>query len=823
MLPIEPILPELSASLAATPCAVLVAPPGAGKTTRVPLALMEAPWAQDGRIILLEPRRLAARAAAARMAESLGEPVGERVGLRVRFQTLVSSRTRIEVVTEGVFTRMALSDPTLAGVCAVIFDEFHERSLDADLGLAFARDVQCLLREDLRIVVMSATLDGAAVARLLGDAPVLRSEGRSYPVDTRHVGRDPALRMEVQVARTIRRALAADPGSVLVFLPGQGEIGRVARELDAIDLPDDVMVCPLYGALGPADQDAAIRPPPAGRRKVVLATSIAETSLTIEGVRVVIDSGLSRVPRFEPATGLTRLETVRVSRAGADQRRGRAGRTEPGVCWRLWDEPQTRALPPFATPEIRECDLSGLALALAEWGVRDASGLALLDPPPAGALQEARALLQRLGALTAVGELTAHGRNLAALPLPPRLADMVIRGAAAGRGGVAAELAAVMTERGLGGTSTDVADRLGRFRTDGSLRARDIRQLADRWARAASALPRAADPASGRRSFDLGLLVAHAFPDRIAQRREGSEGEFRLASGRGARLDPADPLARHGWLAVAELTGTGQASDRITLAAPLDPVALAAAFDDQLDHREEVEIDGNGRARLRRQTRIGELILTERVVERPDRRRLAQALLDHVQARGLQTLPWGPATEDLRARVAFCTGQDPDGDWPDLSLQALADDATAWLLPLLEQGGLAAVSAAGLDEIVRERVGWARLRELDRLAPERFATPAGASHRIDYGAEGGPRVEVRVQELFGLKSHPCVGAGRVPLTLALTSPAHRPIQITRDLPGFWAGSWREVRTGMRGRYPRHPWPEDPAAALPTTRAKPRGT
>jgi ATP-dependent helicase HrpB len=823
MLPIEPILPELSASLAKTCCAVLVAPPGAGKTTRVPLALMAAPWARDGRIILLEPRRLAARAAAARMAESLGEAVGERVGLRVRFQTLVSPRTRIEVVTEGVFTRMALSDPTLSGISTVIFDEFHERSLDADLGLAFARDVQLLLRDDLRLVVMSATLDGASVARLLGDAPVIRSEGRSFPVATRHVSRDASVRMEAQVARVVRRALAAEPGSVLVFLPGQGEIRRVARELEEGALPDNVTICPLYGALTPAEQDLAIRPAPSGHRKVVLATSIAETSLTIEGVRVVIDGGLARVPRFQPATGLTRLETVRVSRAGADQRRGRAGRTEPGVCYRLWDESETGSLPPFATPEIRECDLSGLALALAEWGVRDASGLALLDRPPAGAFQEARALLQRLGALTEAGDLSAHGRHLAALPLPPRLADMVIRGAGGGQADIASGLAAVLTERGLGGTSTDLSERLKRFKADASPRARDIRQLSERWARTATSMAVAASSGKRSRTLEISLLVAHAFPDRIAQKREGADGEFRLASGRGARLDPTDPLARQGWLAVAELTGTGQASDRITLASPLDPVALAEAFDDQLEHREAVEIDAAGRARLRRQTRIGELILTDRIVERPDRKRLAKALLDHVVIRGLHILDWGDAATDLRRRVAFASGLDPSGGWPDLSFEALIGDAAGWLEPLLEQGGLSNVSATALEAVLRDRIGWARLRELDRLAPERLATPAGPSHRIDYGAEGGPRVEVRVQELFGLKTHPCVGEGRISLTVALTSPAHRPIQITRDLPGFWAGSWRDVRAEMKGRYPRHPWPEDPAAALPTTRAKPRGT
>jgi ATP-dependent helicase HrpB len=820
MLPIEPILPILAASLAETPCAVLVAPPGAGKTTRVPLALLDAPWARDGRIILLEPRRLAARAAASRMAESLGEPVGERVGLRVRFETRVSARTLIEVVTEGVFTRMALSDQALSGVSAVIFDEFHERSLDADLGLAFARDAQSLLRPDLRLVVMSATLDGAAVARLLGDAPVIHSDGRSFPVETRHVGRRVGERVEAQVVRCIQRALASDAGSVLVFLPGQAEILRVARDLEDGNLPPDVVVTPLYGALPPAQQDAAIRPSPAGMRKIVLATSIAETSLTIEGVRVVIDSGLARVPRFQPASGLTRLETVRASRAGADQRRGRAGRTEPGVCYRLWDEEETRALPLFSTPEILECDLGGLALALAEWGVRDASSLALLDPPPSGAYAEARRLLTRLGALNAGGDLAAHGRRLAALPLPPRLADMVVRGADHGRGLAAAEVAALLTERGLGGASTDLGERVRRFHADTSPRARSIRQLADRWARTAGegiAAKRAAPP------LDVALLIAHAFPERIAQRRDGSEGEYKLASGRGARLDPTDPLARQRWLAVAELAGSTGASDRITLAAPLDPEALANAFDDQLEHRERIEITANGRAQMRRQVLIGELALADRAVERPDRTRLSEALLQHVLAQGLQSLQWGEAALSLRTRVAFAAGLEPHEDWPDLAFDALEPSASEWLGPLLDAGGLVGATPSALAGALRDLVGWDRMRRLDRIAPEAFTTPAGPSHRIDYGAEGGPRVEVRVQELFGLTVHPTVGEGRVPLTLALTSPAHRPVQITRDLPAFWKGSWREVRIEMKGRYPRHPWPEDPANAAPTTRAKPRGT
>jgi ATP-dependent helicase HrpB len=822
MLPIDPILPKLSASLADTPCAVLVAPPGAGKTTRVPLALLDAPWARDGRIILLEPRRLAARAAAARMAESLGEAVGDRVGLRVRFETRVSARTRIEVVTEGVFTRMALADQSLTGVCAVIFDEFHERSLDADLGLAFARDAQSLLRPDLRLVVMSATLDGAAVSRLLGDAPVIHSEGRSFPVETRHTGRRVGERVEAHVVRTIQRALTTDAGSVLVFLPGQAEIQRVARDLEDSQLPPDVRVAPLYGALPPAQQDAAIHPAPAGQRKVVLATSIAETSLTIEGVRVVIDSGLARVPRFQPASGLTRLETVRVSRAGADQRRGRAGRTEPGVCYRLWDEEETRSLPPFSTPEILECDLGGLALALAEWGARDASGLALLDPPPGGAFAEARRLLGRLGALGNTGDLTVHGRRLAALPLPPRLADMVVRGVDRGLGMAAAEIAALLTERGLGGASTDLDERIRRFRADASPRARSIRQLAERWARSAAG-EGAATTKSSPTPADIALLVAHAFPERIVQRRDGADGDYKLASGRGARLDPADPLARHGWLAVAELAGSGGSSDRITLATPLDPQALVNAFDDQLEHRERIDITATGRAQLRRQVRIGELVLADRLVERPDRQRLAAALLDHVLETGLDRLDWGDQALSLRARVAFAASQEPQSEWPDLSFDGLALTAREWLLPLLEDGGLSGATSATLLATLRDLVGWEQIRRLDRLVPDTFSTPAGPSHRIDYDAEGGPRVEVRVQELYGLTVHPAVGEGRVPLTLALTSPAHRPIQITRDLPAFWKGSWREVRIEMKGRYPRHPWPEDPASAAPTTRAKPRGT
>jgi len=813
MLPVHEALPELKAALAARSAAVLVAPPGAGKTTVVPLELLDAAWLAGGRIIVLEPRRLAARAAAERMAKTLGETAGETVGFRVRMQSKVSARTRIEVVTEGVFTRMILADPELAGVGCVIFDEFHERSLEADLGLALARDVQAVLREDLRLLVMSATLDGAAVARLLGEAPVVESQGRAYPVATRYLGRDDRLRLEDQVVRAVERALAEESGSVLVFLPGQGEIRRTAERLAERVRRPDVDIDPLYGALTPAEQDRAIAPPPDGRRKVVLATSIAETSLTIEGVRVVVDAGLARVPKFDPASGLTRLATVRVSRAAADQRRGRAGRTEPGVCFRLWDAAETRALPAFADPEILEADLSGLALDLARWGAPDPAALAFLDPPPATAFREARALLRRLEALDAKGVLTAHGRALAEMPLPPRLAHMVLKAAASGQQSRAARIAALVTERGLGGRDVDLRHRLEALERDRSPRARDARVLADRWA-TLSGRPGRAEPLSD------GLLLAFAYPERIARAR-GPLGEFQLVSGRGAFLEPTDALARESWLAVAELGG-GDRRDRILLAAPLEEADLAAAFADQLETEERLEESGAGRLRAKRITRLGRLTLREQVDDNPDPALIAQALAERVRREGLGLLPWGEAAQTLRARVAFLRRYDES--WPDLSDAALIDRLDAWLTPLLPGvRSFGALKPDLIDAALRTLLPWERQRELEAAAPGRWSAPTGNSFAIDYAADGGPRVEVRVQEVFGLAEHPSIAAGRVPLTLALLSPAHRPIQTTQDLPGFWRGSWKDVRSDMRGRYPKHVWPEDPAAAAPTTRAKPRGT
>ena len=812
MLPIDDALPALKSALADGPCAVVVAPPGAGKTTGVPLALLDAPWAAGRKLIVLEPRRLAARAAAARMAQVLGEPVGETVGFRVRLESKVSARTRIEVVTEGVFSRMITDDPGLEGVAAVLFDEFHERSLDADLGLAFARDSQSLLRDDLRLVVMSATLDGAAVSRLLDDAPVIESLGRAFPVETRYLGRDQRLSLEDQTVRAIQKALAEEAGGVLVFLPGQGEILRVAERLgERLNAPD-VDIAPLYGALDPRDQDRAIAPAAPGRRKVVLASAIAETSLTITDVRVVVDAGQARVARFDPASGLTRLVTVRVSRASADQRRGRAGRTQPGVCYRLWDEPETRSLAAFERPEILETDLSRLALDLARWGAKDAESLSFLDRPPAAAMSEARALLTRMGALDGEGGLTTHGRAMGELPLPPRLAHMVLVGAAKGAGRRAAQIAALLTERGLGGRGLDLTTRLQGFARDQSPRGKAAAAQAERWARTAE---------RGRKvsaaPVDDGLLLAEAYPERIAKAR-GKPGEFQLVNGRGVMMDPADSLARETWLAVADLGG-GEARDRILLAARLDQDDLMAAFGDQMSREERLETGADGRLRAKETVWLGRLVVEERLIANPDKALIRDALLDEVRRRGLSALPWGEAAASLRARAAFVRATDPEA--PDLSDEALLRDLGDWLGPLLNgRNSLDQLRDAELHDALVALIPWEARRALDATAPARWTAPTGSSFAIDYVAEGGPRIDVRVQELFGLAVHPSVGRGQ-PLTLALLSPAHRPIQLTKDLPGFWKGSWSDVRKEMRGRYPKHVWPEDPANAAPTTRAKPR--
>lgn len=807
MLPIHAVIEPLKAALAAGNAAVLAAPPGAGKTTVVPLALLDAPWLEGGKLLVLEPRRLAARAAAERMALTLGESTGETVGYRTRLQSRIGPNTRIEVITEGVFTRMILDDPGLEGVGAVLFDEFHERSLDADLGLALARETQGLLREDLRLLVMSATLDIGGVSRLLDGAPVIEAEGRMFPVGTRYCGRNPVERIEDALTRATLLALGEESGSVLVFLPGQGEIHRTAQRLAERLKDPAVDVVPLFGALDREIQDRAIQPATSGRRKVVLATSVAETSLTIEGVRVVIDGGLSRVPRFEPSSGLTRLATVRVSRSSAEQRRGRAGRTEPGMCYRLWDEAETRGLVPHQRPEILEADLTGFALDLARWGARSTEALALLDQPPAGAFAEARKVLERLGALDEAGAMTAHGRRMTRIPLPPRLAHMVAVASDAGDAALGARIAAVLSEPGLGGHDLDLRDRLRSLERDRSPRARDAVRLAERWARAAGG-------GQGGEA-DVGTLLAEAFPERVAKAR-GKPGEVLLASGRGAFLDPTEALAREPWLAVAELGG-GDARDRIRLAVPVDPAAL----DQRIEVEERLAREPSGRMTLKRIRRIGAIVVDERIVGTPDRAAITAALKEEVTRDGLAGLRWGEQASSLRARLAFVAGIE-DG-WPEVTDEALNAARETWLWPVLETvQGLEKIDDAALEAGLRSLIPWDRQRALDTLAPPRLATPLGSA-AIDYAAEGGPRVNIRVQELFGATVHPTVGGGRVPLTLSLLSPARRPVQVTKDLPGFWAGSWAAVRSEMRGRYPRHPWPEDPTKAEATSRAKPRGT
>ncbi len=817
-LPVRAVLPQVRAALGEGVSAVLVAPPGAGKTTLVPPALYDAAWARGKKIVLLEPRRLAARAAAERMAATLGEAVGETVGLRMRLASRVSAKTRIEVVTEGVFTRTILDDPALESVAAVLFDEFHERSLDADFGLALALDARAHLRPDLRLLAMSATLDGARVARLLGEgAPVIEAQGRMFTVATLYLGRDPRERLEAALLRAIRTALAAQSGSLLVFLPGHAEIERLASLLAEDPRGKEIEIAPLYGALDRAGQERAIAPSPAGKRKIVLATSIAETSLTIEGVRVVIDSGLSRQPRYEPDRGLTRLETVRVSAAAAEQRRGRAGRTEPGVCYRLWEEAGNGALEPFAPPEVLTSDLSGFLLDCIAWGTRDPRrDLRFLDPPPAPALDEARVLLAGLGALDAEDKLTEAGRAMHRIALPPRLARMIVAAKVSGEAELAAEVAAVLTERGLGGEDADLTLRIERFRQDRSQRAEDARRLMTTFLRQAGIAQSArSDPETA------GRCLAVAFPDRIAKAR-GKRGEFLMANGSAAALEPHDPLAGESYLAVGEIAGRAVAA-RILLAAPFSLEDIEAQAGAAIVTRDEIVFaPERGELRARRQSRLGALILREQNLEASGED-AARILAEGIAAAGFERLPWTKPLRQWRDRVAFLRRAE-GAAWPDLSDEALRTGAATWLAPFIKgKRNLAEIAAADLETALKALLHRNLRRRLDAEAPTHFTTPAGSSIALDYAREGGPLLSVCVQELYGLATHPAVARGKVPLTLELLSPAQRPIQITRDLPGFWRGSWASVRSEMKGRYPRHLWPDDPANALPTTHAKRRST
>jgi ATP-dependent helicase HrpB len=820
-LPIEPVIPVLKKALIENSCAVLVASPGAGKTTRVPLALLNEPWLAGRKIIMLEPRRLAARAAARYMAAILGEQVGETVGYRVRMDTRVGPATRIEVITEGVLTRMLQTDPALDDAGIVIFDEFHERSLHADLGLALCRQSQDVLREDLRILVMSATLEAEPVAALLGDAPILSSEGRSYPVETHYLTAKIEGRIEPAVVQSILGAMKQAEGNMLVFLPGTGEINRVAARLAEIGLGDRVLVTPLHGSLTGEDQDLALAATKPGIRKIVLATSIAETSLTVEGIEIVIDSGLMRVPRFSPRTGMTRLETVPVSLASADQRRGRAGRLGPGICCRLWTEQEHRRLASSSTPEIKEADLVPLALELAAWGVSDPQELLWLDQPPIGAFSQAKLLLSQLGALNADGSITKHGRRLAEIGLHPRLAHMIVQAIPLGLGSMACDLAAMLSERDFlkGDRNVDLRIRLDAltnasdYQVDAALRRRILSE-SKHWKRA---LHLSSEERAGTDSADCGLLLAYAYPDRIAQKR--STGKFTLSSGRGAVITELQTLSNAAYLVAAELDDFGLDS-RIFLAAPTQASTLYSSLQELIEIEHVIVWDKQaGSVRARKREKIGSLILKEIPHPEPDPADVLHALIGGIRDEGLSILPWSRSSRQLQERLSFM--HQFDSNWPDVREESLISHLTDWLGSHLY--GLKSrndLQRLNLHAILEGMLTWDQRHKLEEYAPTHITVPSGSRHQVDYAEPASPALSVRLQEMFGLEDTPRVAGGRVPLTLHLLSPAQRPVQVTRDLASFWRDAYFEVKKDLKGRYPKHVWPDDPLAAQPTNRAKP---
>ena len=850
-LPIDAALPALREALAAHPSAVLQAPPGAGKSTVVPLVLMEEPWAQGKRILMLEPRRLAARAVAQRMSQTLGEAVGRTIGYRMRMDTRVSRDTRVEVVTEGVLTRMLQHDPALEGVGAVIFDEFHERSLQADLGLALVLDARENLSPDLKVLVMSATLDGEAVARLLGGAPIVTSEGRMFPVESRFAGKGmpplpgpafgpggPVDPPEKTTAQLVVRALREETGDVLVFLPGAREIRRVQSLVESADLAtrDTVRVLPLFGELAPEDQDLALMPSVAGTRKVVLATNIAETSLTIQGVRVVVDSGLVRRSMFDPSTGMSRLETQRISRASADQRQGRAGRTEPGVCYRAWSEGSHRSLAPFTPPEIVEADLIPLALELASWGTLDPGALRWLDPPPAAMLASARDVLERLGALDADGRITKHGREMAGIGVHPRFAHMLLRARAMGRLPLAADLAALLGERDLlrgasGARDADIRTRIEVMRGEGSpagvdrfglQRAR--RAAKDLLRQAAGSAPTERAPGSGTYGAeDAGVVLAFAYPDRIGRRRAGADGRFTLTNGRGAHFAEVQGLAKQELIVAVDLDDR-ERDARILLAAPLSRAEIDEHLSERLRRRVSVEWSSRDQAVIARRTvELDAIVLEEKPLPEVPVEAARSGMLTGIRELGMESLPWTREARDLQTRIEFVrrlglpAGASPEhATWPAVSDAELLASVDTWLAPWLDgitrKDHLARLS---LVDALRALLTWEQQRELDSLAPTHLQVPTGSQIRIDYLDPSAPAISVRLQEVFGLDATPRIGGGRIPVTFKLLSPAQRPVQVTRDLASFWRGSYADVRKDMRGRYPKHYWPENPLEAQPT--------
>ncbi|MES2906776.1 MAG: ATP-dependent helicase HrpB [Pseudomonadota bacterium] len=808
-LPIDDVLPQLGDVLSGKNAAVLVAEPGAGKTTRVPLYLLKQDW-QSGKILLLVPRRVAARAAAAQMSRLLGEKVGETVGYRVRMENRVSGKTKIEIITEGVFARMVLSDPALEGVSTVIFDEFHERNLDADLGLALALDVQNGLREDLRLLVMSATLDAARVSSLINNATVVSSKGRAFPVETRHLAPAPLEAMDESVFKAVLKALREETGSILAFLPGAREIERAADKLQGL-IAADIILVKLYGALDLSEQDRAILPAPAGQRKIVLASAIAETSLTIEGVRVVIDSGFARVPRYNPESGLTRLETVRISQASAEQRRGRAGRLEPGICYRLWSEGQTRSFTAFNTPEILEADLSPLVLTCAAFGVRDMTQLKFLDPLPPAALAEARSLLQKLEALDGQGRITDAGKQMGHIPLPPRLAHMLLKAAKEGAGEKASLLAILLTERNLGGNATDIAHRLQNLQSDKTLRAKQALGLAQNWLKGLEASQK-------KTSLSEGEILSFAYPDRVALKRKDKRGEFLLANGKGAFLDEADSLSREECLVIAEAQGS-ETRARILMAAKLDRTLMEEKFAHRIVSEDVLHFDEQQkRVRAKHIKHLDALILDERPLSVSGEAATA-LLLKSLAERNL--FPWPESAVQFFSRIAFLRQYAPD-EWSELTKENLQTCLEDWLQPYIP-GAVSAgdISTEAVSAALQGLLSAEQAHKLKAQAPRVFTAPTGQDFFIDYNHESGPVVALRVQQLYGVKQQPMLAGGGIALGFELLSPAGRPIQLTRNLPEFWRGSWADVRRDMRGRYPKHEWPEDPANALPTARAKPR--
>lgn len=831
-LPIHDVLDAIREALEAGPSAVVQAPPGAGKTTGVPLALLSAPFLAGKKMVMLEPRRLAARAAATRMAEMLGEEVGGTVGYRIRMESKVSAATRIEVVTEGILTRMIQGDPELSGVGLVIFDEFHERNLHSDLGMALTLECQGVLRDDLRILVMSATLDAEPVARLLGNVPVITSAGRSFPVATRYLPlREPSpTRWEIEAAcaRAVMKGLEEEEGDMLVFLPGAGEIRGVEGRLRQMGLPAHVAVTPLFGALTKAEQDRAIRPSPEGRRKVVLATSIAETSLTIDGVTLVVDAGLMRVSRFSPGSGMDRLVTLPVSRASADQRRGRAGRTAPGVCYRLWSEAHTGTLTPYTAPEILHADLAPLVLELALWGVTDPAGLTWLDLPPDGAFQQARRLLEELGALDGTGHVTAHGKAMAALGLHPRLAHMLLCAKKLGLGPEGCLIAALLTERDPlsgGRKEADIRTRLeailSRGRADAPLDPGAVTRIKETARQLASRLRIGGSP---KETAPAGRLLALAFPDRIAMARKDRHGFFQMAAGGGAVVETTDALAYEPFLAVADLDGNPK-NARVYLAAPLSEETLESDHGSRMRREEVVSWnDQKGNVEAVSRLTLGALVLSEKRLTRPTPEALTNALLKGIQSRGLTVLPWTKSLTSLRSRVLFLRTHAGFDELPDLSDDALAETADQWLTPFLTGiTSLGALSKVDLDGALAALVPFALQRKIDALAPTHMAIPSGTHIPLDYGNGEPPILAARIQQLFGLTATPTVANGRIPVTCHLLSPASRPMQVTRDLASFWKNTYPEVKKELKTRYPKHPWPDDPLTAEATNRTKRKGT